>query len=97
MNQVEINGGQLSSVLDRKLRITINEVCEILSIKRDKLGKLMKNDPTFPIGIKEGTTRQASVYFDVAEIRHWWAKKVMNAREYSIDSNSMTLDEKTCC
>ncbi|WPD28622.1 hypothetical protein [Acinetobacter baumannii] len=50
MNQVEINGGQLSSVLNRKLRITTNEVCELLSIKRDKLGKLMKNDPTFPIG-----------------------------------------------
>ncbi|MFX8860025.1 hypothetical protein ABTM70_17700 [Acinetobacter baumannii] len=76
MNQVEINGGQLSNILDRKLRITINEVCEILSIKRDKLGKLMKNDPTFPIGIKEGTTRQAAVYFDTKQIVCWWQAKV---------------------
>lgn len=44
MNQVVINGGQLGSILDRKLRITINEVCELLSIKRDKLGKLIKNE-----------------------------------------------------
>ncbi|EPF6239573.1 hypothetical protein ACWPO0_19575 [Acinetobacter nosocomialis] len=79
MNQVEINGGQLSSVLNRKLRITTNEVCELLSIKRDKLGKLMKNDPTFPIGIKEGTTRQAAVYFDTRQIVCWWQAKVNDA------------------
>ncbi|EGJ59602.1 hypothetical protein RGN99_000292 [Acinetobacter baumannii] len=76
MNQVVINGGQLGSILDRKLRITINEVCELLSIKRDKLGKLIKNDPSFPIPIKEGRTRQAAVYFDTKQIEYWWQLKV---------------------
>lgn len=76
MNQVVIDGGQLGRILDRKLRITINEVCELLSIKRDKLGKLIKNDPSFPIPIKEGTTRQAAVYFDTKQIEYWWQLKV---------------------
>ncbi|MBQ5174789.1 helix-turn-helix transcriptional regulator [Acinetobacter pittii] len=80
MNQVEINGGQLSSVLNRKLRITTNEVCELLSIKRDKLGKLIKNDPSFPIPIKEGTTRQAPVYFDMKQIELWWISKLNQAQ-----------------
>ncbi|HCU0823545.1 TPA: hypothetical protein OUJ26_001828 [Acinetobacter baumannii] len=80
MNQVEINGGQLSSVLNRKLRITTNEVCELLSIKRDKLGKLIKNDPSFPIPIKEGTTRQAPVYFDMRQIELWWINKLNQAQ-----------------
>lgn len=48
----------------QKLRLTLKETCHLLSVQRDKLNKLIKDDPTFPRPIKEGTTRQAAVYFD---------------------------------
>ncbi|ALJ87138.1 hypothetical protein ACINNAV21_1094 [Acinetobacter baumannii Naval-21] len=40
------------------------------------MGKLIKNDPSFPIPIKEGRTRQAAVYFDTKQIEYWWQLKV---------------------
>lgn len=59
----------------QKLRLTLQETCHILSFKADKLHKMVKTDPAFPRPIKEGTTRQASVYFDRVEIEEWWEKK----------------------
>lgn len=63
----------------QKLRLTMNEVCHMLSVKRDKLNKLRKDDPSFPIPIKEGESRQAAVYFDHRELVQWWENK-MQAR-----------------
>jgi predicted DNA-binding transcriptional regulator AlpA len=59
----------------QKLRLTVNEVCHLLSIRRDKLNKLVKSDPDFPIPIKEGTSRQAPVYYDRVELDKWWENK----------------------
>lgn len=56
----------------QKLRLTIKDVCHLLSIGRDKLNKLINNDPSFPRPIKEGFTRQAAVYFDRSELVEWW-------------------------
>lgn len=59
----------------QKLRLTKNEVCYILSIKADKLAKLIQTDISFPRPIKEGVTRQAAVYFDRQDVENWWCNK----------------------
>lgn len=58
-----------------KLRLTIKDVCHMLSVERDKLNNLVKSDPSFPKPIKEGQTRQAPVYFDYNELIEWWENK----------------------
>lgn len=60
----------------KKLRITKKDVCYMLSIKQDKLNKLIKTDENFPKAIKEGVHRQSAVYFDVMAIENWWNTKV---------------------
>lgn len=53
------------------IRVTFNQTCELLSIKRNALRELTLNDPTFPKPYKAGTTRQAPVYFDYAQLIEW--------------------------
>ncbi|MFK4048743.1 AlpA family transcriptional regulator [Acinetobacter venetianus] len=55
-----------------KLRLTINEVCAMLSIRRDKLKKLEKEDSCFPKSIKDGHKRQSAVYYDYQEVMDWY-------------------------
>lgn len=55
----------------QKLRITYNEACELLSIKRDALRLLVHQDTTFPRPIKYGSNRQSPVYFDYADLLAW--------------------------
>ncbi len=45
-----------------------NEVCDLLSVTRDGLRKIMLKDKDFPKPIKLGDTKQAPVYFDIKEI-----------------------------
>ena len=59
----------------QKLRLTMNETCHFLSVQRDKLNKMVNDDPSFPRPIKEGVTRQAAVYFDHSELLDWWEDK----------------------
>ena len=59
----------------QKLRLTKNEVCHILSIKADKLAKLIQTDVSFPRPIKHGIARQAPVYFDRQDVESWWSNK----------------------
>lgn len=59
----------------QKLRLTINETCHFLSVQRDKLNKMVRDDPSFPRPIKEGASRQAAVYFDHGELIGWWENK----------------------
>ncbi|MFP0264930.1 transcriptional regulator [Acinetobacter pittii] len=53
------------------IRVTYNQACELLSIKRNALRELTLNDPTFPKAYKAGTTRHAPVYFDYAQLIEW--------------------------
>lgn len=53
------------------LRLSLPRVCEVLDLSREGLRKLQRRDPSFPRPIKQGTTRQASVYFDYAELIAW--------------------------
>lgn len=64
----------------QKLRLTMNETCHFLSVQRDKLNKMVKEDSSFPRPIKEGTSRQAAVYFDHSELIEWWEVKKKQAR-----------------
>ncbi|MEG1312829.1 MAG: AlpA family transcriptional regulator [Bacilli bacterium] len=59
----------------KKLRLTKKEVCYMLSIKQDKLIKLINNDEKFPRPVKDGTNRQSAVYFDAKAVELWWYNK----------------------
>ena len=48
-----------------------NEVCDLLSVTRDGLRKIMLKDKDFPKPIKLGDTKQAPVYFAIKEIEQW--------------------------
>lgn len=58
-----------------KLRLSFNEVCDLLSVKRDSLYRLIKIDNTFPKPIKDGETKQAACYFDYQDILNWHENK----------------------
>ena len=51
-------------------------LCEWLDITRSGLAKLRAKDPTFPKPLKDGDSRQAAVFFVVAEIDVWLKAKI---------------------
>lgn len=53
------------------IRVSYNQACELLAIKRDALNNRVKKDPTFPRPYKCGETRQAAVYFDYSDLVAW--------------------------
>ncbi|WP_180024067.1 transcriptional regulator [Acinetobacter sp. YH1901134] len=60
------------------IRVTYNQTCELLSIKRNALRELTLNDPTFPKPFKAGASRQAPVYFDYAQLIEWHNKQMQS-------------------
>lgn len=48
----------------------------LLAISRSGLAKLKKRDPSFPKPVKDGSTRQAAVYYVRAEVEAWLANKL---------------------
>ncbi|WP_151716639.1 AlpA family phage regulatory protein [Acinetobacter sp. TUM15071] len=70
----------------KKLRLTKKEVCEALSITASRLDKMMQEDSSFPKKYKDGTARQAAVYFDRQEIIDWW-----NSKKAANDQNAMLV------
>lgn len=83
--QVEVlRGKSQANTIFSKLRLTKKEVCEMLSVTRDKLSKMEKDDLTFPRSMKDGKTRQSAVYFDYHEIMDWYLNwKENNRASYS--------------
>lgn len=63
------------------IRVTYNQACELLSIKRDALRRLSQEDPTFPKSIKCGNNRQSPVYFDYADLIAWHNNQKANHSE----------------
>jgi len=53
------------------LRLSQKNTCQVLDLTAEGLRKLIAKDPTFPKPYKAGTTRQAPVYFDYAELVEW--------------------------
>lgn len=68
------------------IRVTYNQACELLSIKRNALRELTINDPTFPKAYKAGTTRQAPVYFDYAQLIEWHNRQIKSQTNAELEA-----------
>ena len=55
----------------KPIRVQFKTTCELLDISRESLRHIQRTDETFPKAIKMGTTKQAPVYFDYAELVQW--------------------------
>lgn len=55
--------------------VSQKDLAKKLAMSADTLNKLVKTDPTFPKKIKLGNTRQAPVYYLLAEVEAWLAAK----------------------
>ncbi len=64
--------------LIKQALISQPDVFKAMGRSRSGLDKLRKQDPTFPKPIKLGDSRQASVYYVVAEINEWLAGKIQD-------------------
>lgn len=71
------------------LRITPNQACELLSIKRNALRNLMAKDKSFPKPYKCGISRQSPVYFDYADLVKWHQQK--KAQAYAMQNEASTV------
>lgn len=76
------------------LRITYNQACELLSIKRDTLRELILNDPAFPALFKTGSSRQAAVYFDYTDLTHWHNTKKSKGSKQVVKCSSKTSNKR---
>ena len=57
------------------IRITQKQACELLSISREAIRKIVDSDPSFPKPYKTGTSRQCAVYFDYEALKKWHQSK----------------------
>ena len=55
----------------KPIRVQFKTACELLDISRESLRHIVRTDADFPKAIKMGTTKQAPVYFDYAELVEW--------------------------
>lgn len=63
------------------LRIQFKTVCELLDISRESLRHIVRTDASFPKPIKMGTTKQAPVYFDYADLMAWHESQKTSTQE----------------
>ena len=56
----------------KPLRLKYNDVCTLLNVSRDYLRKIIASDESFPKALKNGNSRQSSVYFDTEELEAWY-------------------------
>lgn len=57
------------------IRVQLKTTCELLDVSRESLRHIQRTDPTFPKAIKMGTSKQAPVYFDYADLLEWHKNK----------------------
>lgn len=62
----------------KPIRVQFKTACQLLDISREALRHLVRTDKTFPKAIKTGTTKQAPVYFDYAELVAWHNKQKLS-------------------
>lgn len=58
------------------IRLIKKDAAKTLGLSVDGLNKLMKKDPSFPKPYKAGTSQQAHVYYDYAELLAWHNNKM---------------------
>lgn len=61
--------------VNRKYLIRQRDLASNLDMSVDAMRKLAKNDPTFPVALKTGSSRQAAVYYAVADVEAWIESK----------------------
>ncbi|NNG76388.1 MULTISPECIES: helix-turn-helix transcriptional regulator [Acinetobacter] len=57
------------------IRVQFKTTCELLDVSRESLRHIQRTDADFPKAIKIGTSKQAPVYFDYAELLEWHNNK----------------------
>ena len=55
----------------KPIRVQFKTACELLDVSRESLHHIVRTDASFPRPIKTGESKQASVYFDYAELVAW--------------------------
>ena len=55
----------------KPIRVQLKTACELLDVSRESLRHIVRTDASFPRPIKTGESKQASVYFDYAELVAW--------------------------
>jgi len=62
-------------VQTKPIRIQFSTACQLLDVTRESLRHTIRKDPTFPRPMKMGTSKQAPVFFDYAELIEWHNSK----------------------
>lgn len=57
------------------IRIQFSTACKLLDVTRESLRHTIRRDPSFPRPIKQGTSKQAPVFFDYQELIDWHNSK----------------------
>jgi len=63
----------------KPIRIQFSTACQLLDVTRESLRHTIRKDPTFPRPMKMGTSKQAPVFFDYAELVEWHNSKKTTA------------------
>jgi predicted DNA-binding transcriptional regulator AlpA len=63
----------------KPIRIQFSTACQLLDVTRESLRHTIRKDPTFPRPMKMGTSKQAPVFFDYAELIEWHNSKKTTA------------------
>ena len=66
----------MSTHAPKKYLISHTSLQQCFDKSRSGLEKLRENDPSFPRPIKFGPSKQAGVYFVVAEVEAWLESKI---------------------
>lgn len=59
----------------KQIRIQFGKACQLLDVTRESLRHTIRRDPSFPRPIKQGTSKQAPVFFDYQELVEWHNSK----------------------
>ena len=62
------------------LRLTKKDACKLLRISVNQLRKISLADDSFPKQKKNGSNRQAGVYYDYREIHDWHCNQLNNRK-----------------
>jgi len=62
----------------KPIRVQFKTACELLDVSRESLRHIVRTDASFPRPIKTGESKQASVYFDYAQLVEWHNKQMQS-------------------
>ncbi len=68
------------------IRIQFSTACQLLDVTRESLRHTIRKDPTFPRPIKQGTTKQAPVFFDYADLVEWHNSKKQACADIAVET-----------